>query len=50
MQIAAPLEAARRMDPQRWQQVDKVLQSALDLPPGERTAFLRCACAGDEAL
>jgi serine/threonine protein kinase/tetratricopeptide (TPR) repeat protein len=50
MQIAAPLEAARRMDPQRWQQVDKVLQSALDLPPGERTAFLRGACAGDEAL
>ena len=38
------------MDPERWKLVDDLLQSALDLPPGERDAFLRHACAGDEAL
>ena len=38
------------MDSERWQQVDAVLQSMLDRAPGEREAFLRHACAGDEAL
>jgi eukaryotic-like serine/threonine-protein kinase len=38
------------MDPQRWKQVDDVLQSALDRSPDERDAFLREACEGDEAL
>lgn len=38
------------MDPERWTQVDKLLQSALERPPDERDAFLRRACAGDEAL
>jgi serine/threonine protein kinase len=38
------------MDPERWKQVDDVLQSVLDLPPEEREAFLRQACVGDEAL
>ena len=38
------------MDPQRWKQVDDVLQSVLDRAPEERDAFLREACAGDEAL
>jgi serine/threonine protein kinase len=38
------------MDPQRWKQVDDVLQSVLDRPPEEREEFLRLACAGDEAL
>jgi serine/threonine protein kinase len=38
------------MDPQRWKQVDDVLQSALDRPAEAREAFLRQACAGDEAL
>ena len=38
------------MDSERWKQVDDVLQSLLDLPPEEREAFLRSACAGDEAL
>ena len=38
------------MDSERWKQVDDVLQSVLDLPPEEREAFLRYACAGDEAL
>jgi eukaryotic-like serine/threonine-protein kinase len=38
------------MLPERWKQVDGILQSALDLAPEEREAFLRQACAGDEAL
>ena len=38
------------MDSERWKQVDDLLQSALDRPPEERDAFLRQACAGDEAL
>jgi eukaryotic-like serine/threonine-protein kinase len=38
------------MDPERWKQVDNVLQSALDREPQEREAFLRQACAGDDAL
>ena len=38
------------MDSDRWQQVDSLLQSALERPPKGRDAFLRSACAGDEAL
>ena len=38
------------MDSERWKQVDSLLQSALERPPGERETFLRRACAGDAAL
>ena len=38
------------MDPERWKQVDNLLQLALARPPEERDAFLRHASAGDEAL
>src|SRR5216684_782100 len=38
------------MDSDRWKQVDSLLQSVLERPPEERDAFLRQACAGDEAL
>src|SRR5580700_12167845 len=38
------------MHPERWKQVDKILQSALDQAPHERDAFLGDACAGDQAL
>ncbi len=38
------------MNPERWNQVDRLLQSALDRPSTERDAFLREACAGDEQL
>jgi eukaryotic-like serine/threonine-protein kinase len=38
------------MDPERWKQVDAVLQSVLDRTPEERDAFLRSECAGDEDL
>src|SRR4029450_2591359 len=38
------------MKPERWKQVDELLEAALDRPPTERASFLDRACAGDEAL
>lgn len=38
------------MTPERWQQIEEVLQDALDRAPGERAAFLREVCAGDDEL
>ena len=38
------------MDSDRWKRVDSLFQAALTHPPGERDAFLRQVCAGDEAL
>src|SRR5207245_10843760 len=38
------------MKPERWQQIDELLQSALARAPRERSAFLVQACAGDEQL
>ena len=38
------------MDTDRWNHVDQLLQSALDLPAAERDAYLRNACAGDQRL
>jgi hypothetical protein len=38
------------MDLEHWKQLDNLLQSVLARPPGERDAFLRHACAGDEPL
>ena len=38
------------MERERWQQLERVCQAALDHPQSERAAFLEAACAGDEAL
>ncbi|HEX6899991.1 MAG TPA: protein kinase [Thermoanaerobaculia bacterium] len=38
------------MDPERWHEVDRLFEEALDRPPAERPAFLDAACAGDTAL
>src|SRR5262245_40822494 len=38
------------MDNDRWNRVDQLLQSALDTPAGERDAYLRHACGGDQPL
>ena len=38
------------MTPERWQQIDRILQAALELAPEYRSAFLDKACAGDESL
>ena len=38
------------MTPERWQQVEEVLQATLDRAPRERAAFLEEVCAGDAEL
>src|SRR5258708_9768238 len=38
------------MDPERWKQVDSILQSAMDCAPEKLDDFLRNAGTGDEAL
>ena len=38
------------MTPERWKQIEKLYHSALKLEPGQRTAFLKEGCPGDEAL
>src|SRR5262245_63288148 len=38
-----------QMTPERWQQIDRVLQQALLLPVSERAALLASVCSGDEA-
>ena len=38
------------MDRERWNHVDRLLQSALDRPPADRDVFLRRACGDDPAL
>src|SRR4249919_2695431 len=38
------------MDNDRWNHVDQLLQSALDIPAGERDAYLRNACGADQRL
>ena len=38
------------MDNDRWNHVDQLLQSALDIPAVERDAYLRNACGGDRRL
>jgi serine/threonine protein kinase len=38
------------MTPERWQQVDKLLEQALEREPSKQAAFLDEACLGDAAL
>ena len=38
------------MDNDRWNHVDQLLQSAIDIPAVERDAYLRNACGGDQRL
>jgi eukaryotic-like serine/threonine-protein kinase len=38
------------MDNDRWNHVDQLLQSALDIPAVERDVYLRNACGGDQRL
>jgi len=38
------------MDPVRWRRIEGLYHAAAARPPGERTAFLAEACAGDEGL
>jgi serine/threonine protein kinase/tetratricopeptide (TPR) repeat protein len=38
------------MEPERWQQIERLYHSALALAESERAGFLKDCCAGDEAL
>ena len=38
------------MTPERWQDVRRVLNAALELEPAERPAYLDGACVGDPSL
>jgi hypothetical protein len=38
------------MTPERWQQIQDVIEKALQLAPGERSAFLNQACSSDPSL
>jgi serine/threonine protein kinase/TolB-like protein/Tfp pilus assembly protein PilF len=38
------------MNAQEWQKVRSILESALELNPGSRSAFVDSACAGDERI
>jgi Tol biopolymer transport system component len=38
------------MKPERWAQIDRLMDEALALAPAEREAFLNEACAGDDEL
>src|SRR5277367_4893930 len=38
------------MNPERWKQIDDLLQATIELPEEERTAFLRHACGEDHEL
>ncbi len=38
------------MTPERWQHIEEIFQTALDLAPGERERFITNACTGDAEL
>jgi len=38
------------MTPTRWQQIDQLLEAALELPADQRAAFLESSCNGDVTL
>ena len=44
------MKGRRRMTPERWQQIQDVLEKALELAPGERSAYLNQACSSDPSL
>src|SRR6186713_3256137 len=38
---------SRVIPPERWREIERVLDGALDLPPDARAAFLETACGAD---
>jgi hypothetical protein len=38
------------MTPERWKQIDRLFEAALELEGDKRSAFLEQACAGDAQL
>ncbi|MBL8187953.1 MAG: serine/threonine protein kinase [Acidobacteria bacterium] len=46
----AKLSSAGTMSPERWQQIEQIFASALELEPAQRPAYLAKACGNDEEL
>jgi serine/threonine protein kinase/formylglycine-generating enzyme required for sulfatase activity len=44
------LQRVEQMTPERWKQIDQLLETAIGLEPDERADFLDEACADDSAL
>ena len=38
------------MRAERWREIDRLFDAALERAPAERAAFLAAACAGDDEL
>jgi serine/threonine protein kinase/dienelactone hydrolase len=38
------------MEPERWREIDGLLEQALEIQPEDRPAFLEASCSGDQAL
>ena len=38
------------MEPDRWRQIERLFESALERPESDHAAFLERACAGDDEL
>ena len=38
------------MDSERWRKVEELYHSALEIPAGQRSGFIRESCGDDEAL
>jgi hypothetical protein len=38
------------MTPERWQKIEQLYHSTLEREESQRAAYLRAACAGDDAL
>lgn len=38
------------MTPERWQRIESVFQTAVELSPADREEYVQIACAGDESL
>jgi eukaryotic-like serine/threonine-protein kinase len=38
------------MEPERWQKIEQLYHSALEVELSQRAAFIEQACAGDQSL
>ena len=40
----------KKTRPERWQEIERLCQSALEMESGKRESYVKKACAGDESL
>ncbi|MEO6334692.1 MAG: protein kinase [Pyrinomonadaceae bacterium] len=48
--LALPSTEQNLMDPARWKKIDDLIDAALELPEGQREAFVRQGASGDDDL